>query len=752
MAWKPSFTQGISCFKASRLDEALSHFTLALKHPGGDQQHVIYDSRAAVYEKLEMQKEALRDAKMVIKLAQDQWQGYARSARLFFLARRYDAALKMANMALERVKPTNTTRRAEILRLKNQILEARRAEEQRTKAAQNQIEKLPVELLGEIFRMVISSDVAELIGILRVCRYWRNVAWHAPLLWETLILTPKSPARKLSLWLKQSNGRIRELDIRAGVASNVDWPFQELKDIPWDKLRVCKTVAWDVAGFLEKQELVPHGLSSLETLEMAEERFSQRRASSALFPLLQTAGIRSLSFVRSTFSWTELSAHLTTLTTLRVENSGSYPGDFLRTLAANPGLETLIIQDASYYRPADATPVCLPHLKHLEFWGSWAARLLEFITAPALEVLNIKGSQDALDTALSTLTAADSFTSLRQLAISSSPVSAAVIIRLLKHAPALTHLDLIYVSKGPNAVIEALAGPALVPSSPGKRHPPELAASARPDTEHVLCPALTHINLSASADVRTGPLVRLVRARLPLAPATSTTDDTSPRAAGQSDSEPAMVVDEPEPAPPRCARILGLTLDGCEQIEADWLPWFKQHVPAEVPSFVMHGIRDLNLATSEEQLDFYQLLAVPKDASASEIKTAYHRALLRFHPDKNRDSPHTSSESICISLIKEAYNTLSEPSRRKLYDSATRQRSAGTGPRPAQIVSLDEFEEVADNVREDEGVWQYQCRCGGKYRITGLDMEKGHHLVGCNSCSEVVWVGYELQCSDSEEG
>ena len=40
--------------------------------------------------------------------------------------------------------------------------------------------------------------------------------------------------------------------------------------------------------------------------------------------------------------------------------------------------------------------------------------------------------------------------------------------------------------------------------------------------------------------------------------------------------------------------------------------------------------------------------------------------------------------------------------------------------------------------------WTYGCRCGGLYVITEDDMEAGQHLVGCISCSEVLWVGYEL--------
>jgi diphthamide biosynthesis protein 4 len=116
----------------------------------------------------------------------------------------------------------------------------------------------------------------------------------------------------------------------------------------------------------------------------------------------------------------------------------------------------------------------------------------------------------------------------------------------------------------------------------------------------------------------------------------------------------------------------------------------------------------------------------------AQIKSAYHRTLLQSHPDKIR-----SSEPIDIALIKEAYATLSNPQLRAEYD-AHRSYSA-TPPRPAQVVSLEEFEEV-----EAEESWRYTCRCGGSYLITSTLMDEGEHLIACNSCSEVVWVGYEL--------
>ncbi|PPQ86957.1 hypothetical protein CVT25_009779 [Psilocybe cyanescens] len=139
------------------------------------------------------------------------------------------------------------------------------------------------------------------------------------------------------------------------------------------------------------------------------------------------------------------------------------------------------------------------------------------------------------------------------------------------------------------------------------------------------------------------------------------------------------------------------------------------------------------------------LLAVPRDASPAILKSAYHRALLQSHPDKR--TTHSPATVTDIELIKEAYAVLSDSELRAAHNAQLDQRSLTTAPRPAQVVSLEEFEdENPPDAPEDtdEGPWKYPCRCGGWYRITTSLMEKGDHLIACNSCSEVVWVGYEL--------
>ncbi|TFK42047.1 hypothetical protein BDQ12DRAFT_696558 [Crucibulum laeve] len=148
--------------------------------------------------------------------------------------------------------------------------------------------------------------------------------------------------------------------------------------------------------------------------------------------------------------------------------------------------------------------------------------------------------------------------------------------------------------------------------------------------------------------------------------------------------------------------------------------------------------------------DLSSMLSIQTDATYADIKIAYHRALLQSHPDK-RNARTPVVDSVDISQIKEAYTTLSTPELRAKYDASRKQRPVVSGPRPAQVISLEEFEEeLPTDPAGDECAWRHPCRCGGVYRISTEEMEKGQHLIGCNSCSEVIWAGYEPEESDDE--
>ena len=153
---------------------------------------------------------------------------------------------------------------------------------------------------------------------------------------------------------------------------------------------------------------------------------------------------------------------------------------------------------------------------------------------------------------------------------------------------------------------------------------------------------------------------------------------------------------------------------------------------------VRRSLSQTPIITLEPSLiNFYEVLSIERTSSVQEIKAAYHRALLQHHPDKVRTAP--SKIKMDMATIKMAYITLSSPKDRHEYDMKLmgKDRNPSGTPRPAQFLSLEEFE-------EDGGIWRYTCRCGGTYRISEEDMERELHLSGCDGCSEVVWVGFEV--------
>lgn len=64
-------------------------------------------------------------------------------------------------------------------------------------------------------------------------------------------------------------------------------------------------------------------------------------------------------------------------------------------------------------------------------------------------------------------------------------------------------------------------------------------------------------------------------------------------------------------------------------------------------------------------VDYYEVLSVSRECNEQELKTAYRKLAMRYHPDRNPDNPEAEER---FKQASEAYQVLSDPQKRAMYD------------------------------------------------------------------------------------
>ena len=71
------------------------------------------------------------------------------------------------------------------------------------------------------------------------------------------------------------------------------------------------------------------------------------------------------------------------------------------------------------------------------------------------------------------------------------------------------------------------------------------------------------------------------------------------------------------------------------------------------------------MATPPEYPDYYDVLGVTRSATDAEIKRNYRKLAMKWHPDKNQNSPEAAE---MFQNIGEAYDVLSDKEKKAIYD------------------------------------------------------------------------------------
>jgi len=91
-------------------------------------------------------------------------------------------------------------------------------------------------------------------------------------------------------------------------------------------------------------------------------------------------------------------------------------------------------------------------------------------------------------------------------------------------------------------------------------------------------------------------------------------------------------------------------------------PWHRRIIGIAVASATLWFA-----AWSAAAKDYYETLGVSKESSDAEIKRAYKKLALKWHPDKNPDQKEKAQKEFIA--VQQAYEVLSDPDKRKRYDN-----------------------------------------------------------------------------------
>ncbi len=118
--------------------------------------------------------------------------------------------------------------------------------------------------------------------------------------------------------------------------------------------------------------------------------------------------------------------------------------------------------------------------------------------------------------------------------------------------------------------------------------------------------------------------------------------------------------------------------------------------------------------------DYYEVLGVSRDSSADDIKRAYRRLAMKYHPDKN---PNDKDAEAKFKECAEAYEVLSDSDKRKQYNQFGHDGLRGSGMHDYSRMHVEDISDMFSDIFGDFFGGGRQSRRSTNRAVRGYDLE-----------------------------